>query len=540
MHLSFNSLTVNFLFLKTKHRPFFLDPVPIYAKLQFVMEITLVLSLALWSAAGAVHLGSDGVGDIGQLLLLFLKVLSGSLGTVLVKPLGGLLDGIQDLRKCIVSKLLYKRSWRQKQAGKAYRLLFLIINLATETLSVVDLVLEAESVVLKGVTGLNALTGSLVLLGKLLGFGNHAVDFLLGQAALIVGDGDGLLLASALVVGRNLEDTVGVKLEGDLNLGNAARSRGNASKLELAEVVVVLGKRTLALEDLDENHGLVVRSGGENLALASRNRRVTGDQLGHDSTSGLNTKGKRVDIHEDNLLGPLLSGENTSLNSSTKGDSLIRVDTLGGLLTTKVLLNESLNLGNTGRTTDKNNVINLSLLDVGILQDLLNRLDGLLEEVHVELLKLGTGQSLGEVVAIEESLNFDTGAHLRRQSTLGLLGLTLELTHGLEVLGDVNAVLLVVRLGKVVDDALIEILTTEMGVTSGSQNLENALVDGQKRDIKGTTTKIVDNDLSLLLSLVQTIGDSGGGGLVDNSEDVQTGNDTGILGSLALVVLWVG
>lgn len=78
-----------------------------------------------------------------------------------------------------------------------------------------------------------------------------------------------------------------------------------------------------------------------------------------------------------------------------------------------------------------------------------------------------------------------------------------------------------------------------MGVTGGSQNLENTLINGEKRDIESTTTEIVDNDLSLLANLVQTIRDSGGGGLVDNSEDVETGNDTGILGSLSLVVLYL-
>lgn len=88
-----------------------------------------------------------------------------------------------------------------------------------------------------------------------------------------------------------------------------------------------------------------------------------------------------------------------------------------------------------------------------------------------------------------------------------------------------------------VDDALIEIFTTEMGVTSSRENLKDTLVNGQKRDIEGTTTKIVDNDLALTVGLVQTIGDSGGGGLVDDTEDVETGNDTGVLGGLSLVVL---
>jgi hypothetical protein len=337
-------------------------------------------------------------------------------------------------------------------------------------------------------------------------------------------------------VGRDLEDTVGVELERDLDLRHAARSGRNTGKLELAEDVVILSKRSLTLKDLDQDHGLVISGGREDLALAGRDSGVTGNQLGHDSTGGLDTKRQGVDIHEDDTRSTLLTGKDSGLDRSTECNSLIGVDALGSLLVEEVL-NELLNLGDTGGTTDENDVVNVGLLELGVLENLLNRLHGLLEEVNVELLELGLGEGLGEVLAVVESLDLNAGALLRRQSTLGLLGLTLELTHGLEVLGDVDVVLLVVLLGEVVDDSLIEILTTEMGVTSGSQDLEDTVINGEKRDIKGTTTEIVDDDLSLTVGLVKTVGDSGGGGLVNDSENVETGNDTGILGGLSLVVL---
>ena len=67
----------------------------------------------------------------------------------------------------------------------------------------------------------------------------------------------------SLVRGLDVQDTVGVNLEDDLNLRNTARSRGNTSELELAEQVVVLGQRTFTLEDLNQHSGLVVSGCGE-------------------------------------------------------------------------------------------------------------------------------------------------------------------------------------------------------------------------------------------------------------------------------------
>lgn len=482
-------------------------------QLQLIVEVGISL---LTRSAARVHLRCDGVSDIGKLLLLLLEVLGTGLGTVLLEPLGSLLDSVED------------------------GLLLLVVNLATKTLLVVDLVLEAESVVLETVTSLDALTGGLVLLGVLLSLGDHAVNLLLGETALVVGNGDRLLLASTLVVGGDLEDTVGIELEGDLDLRNTTRSGGDTSELKLAKDVVILGHGTLTLEDLDQDNGLVISSSREDLALAGRDRSVAGNELGHDTTSGLNSESQGVDIHENNLLSALLARQNTGLNGGTESNGLVGVDALGSLLAVEVLLNEGLDLGDTGGATDKDDVVNLGLLNVGILENLFNGLDGLLEEIHVQLLELGAGKGLREVVALEESLNLDTGAHLRRESTLGLFSLTLELAHSLGILGDVDVVLLVVRLGEVVDDTLVEILSTKMGVTSSSKNLEDTVVNGQERDIKGTTTEIVDNDLALTVCLIQTVGDSGGGGLVDNSENVETGNDTSILGGLALVVLWKG
>jgi hypothetical protein len=276
------------------------------------------------------------------------------------------------------------------------------------------------------------------------------------------------------------------------------------------------------------------------LALLGGDGGTTLDEVGHNATSGLDTKGKRVDIHEDDVLSAGVTGENTTLNSGTESDSLIGVDILASLLS-EVLLKHLLNLGDTSRTTNEDNVIDVALLHLSVLQNLLNRLEGLLEEVVVQLLELGAGKGLGEVVALVERLNFDLGGLLGGKSTLGLLDLTLELTHGLSVLGDVDIVLLVVLLGEVADDTVIKILTTKMSITSSRLDLENALLDSEDGNVESTTTKVVDEHLAfLLVGLVEAVGESGGGGFVDDTENVETSDGSGVLCGSALSVVEVG
>jgi hypothetical protein len=491
-----------------------------------------VVWLLVSATSSAVELRGDGVGDVRKLLELLIEVLRGSGSGVLLEPVLGLLDGVLD------------------------GLLVLILNLATETLVIVDLVLEAVGVILELVARLNALTVGLVLLGVLLGLLNHALNIFGAETTLVVGDGDGLGLTGTLIDGGNLEDTIGIKLKGDLNLGNTTgrgagvmlafvnltqcvqRDLRNVGELELSEVVVVLCHCTFTLEDLDEDYGLVVGRGGEDLGLLGGNVGTTLDESCHNATSGLNTESERVDVHENDLIGGLVTSEDTTLNGGTESDSLVGVDILAGLLSEE-LLKHSLNLGDTSGTTDKDNVINVGLLELGVLENLLNRLESLLEKVVVELLELGAGEGLREVLALVERLDFDLGGLLRREGTLGLLDLALQFTHGLSVLGDVDVVLLVVFLDEVGDDPVVKVLTTEMSVTSGRLNLENTLLDSENGHIEGTATKIVDEDL-LLSDLVETVSQSGSGGLVDNTENVETGDSSSVLCGGTLSVVEVG
>ena len=122
---------------------------------------------------------------------------------------------------------------------------------------------------------------------------------------------------------------------------------------------------------------------------------------------------------------------------------------------------------------------------------MLHGLHGLPEQVHVEFFEFGTRKCLREIVAILEALNFDTSALLTRECPLGLFNLTLEFSKGAKILGDVGASLLLIRLDQVIDDTVVEIFSTKMSITRGSQYLKDTIIDRKQRNIECSSSKIV-------------------------------------------------
>lgn len=88
----------------------------------------------------------------------------------------------------------------------------------------------------------------------------------------------------------------------------------------------------------------------------------------------------------------------------------------------------------------------------------------------------------------------------------------------------------------------VKVLTTQVSITSGGLDGEDATLDVEERYIESTTAQIVDKDVALLVGLVgtKTVGNSSSGGLVDDTQDVEARDGTGVLGGLTLVVVEIG
>lgn len=391
-----------------------------------------------------------------------------------------------------------------------------------------------------GLVGLlNDQSPLLVSLSVLLGVGHHSLNLLVGETGRR-SDSHRLLLVGGLVDGRNVDDSIGVNVESDLNLGDSLGDRGKTGKLEVTEDLVVSAEFSLSLVDLDLNSGLTISGGREDLRLLGRDGGVSVDESGEDTTEGLDTERKRGNIEEQDVGD--VTGQDTGLDGSTDGDGLIGVDTLGRLSAKETLdgLDDS---GHSGHTTDQNDVVDLAGLNTSIRKSLLAWLDRSVDERLDERLELGSGQGgvdvLGSISGSGDVRQRDVGLRSRRQLNLGSLSGLSDSLDGHSVLLQVNAVRLLELVDDVVDENDVEIFTTQVSVTVGRLDLEHTLLHLQDGDIESATSEIVNRDHGRI-RLVETVSEGGGGGLVDDSENLETGDGTSVLGSLSLRIVEVG
>jgi hypothetical protein len=346
----------------------------------------------------SVELHHDGVGNALKLLLLRLVLVLGG-GLVVVQPLDGLVN--------LGSKLLLV-------AG---------IELLVD-LGVAEGVAERVSVGLESVLSRDTGSLSFVLSLVLLSLSQHALDLLLGETALVVGDDNLVGLSGTLLEGRDVDDTVGVDVEGDLDLGNTTGRRRDTGELELSEQVVVLCASTLTLVDLDQHTRLVVAEGGEDFGLLGGDSGVALDESSHDTTSSLDTDGERRDVEKQDLGGGLGRGvtrQDGGLDGSTVGDSLVGVDGLVGLLAVEEVGDHLLDLGDTGGSTDQDDLVDGGLVNLSIAEDTLDRLHSGAEEILAELFETGASDAGVEVDTLVQAVDLDGGLGGGRESALGPL-----------------------------------------------------------------------------------------------------------------------
>ena len=395
--------------------------------LALTLRLLRLLTLVLALGAGLVHLVEQAQRGVLELVGLLLD-LGGGGGALTRLALGDELAHGCDLLLDLLGLSLVET----------------VLELLEGLLSVVD---DGGS----AIGSLNGVLALLVLLSVALRVLDHGLDLRVGETRA-GGDGDGLVLVGGLVLGVDVDNGVGVNVEGDLDLGDTTVSRGNTDKLEVAQQLVVTDELTLTLVDLDLDSALEIGSSGEDLGLLGGDSGVTVDQAGEDTTEGLDTKREGSDVEKEKV-GNLTSKDGT-LDSSTDSNSLIGVDRLGGV-TTEDALDGLGNLGHTGHTTNENDLRDIGSLQVGVLEGLADGLNGTADEGVHHLLKLRTGELGVDVLGTRgvggNEGQVDVGLGGRGQLDLGLLGGLTDTLDSHAVAVQVDALLLLELVDKVAD-----------------------------------------------------------------------------------------
>ena len=181
------------------------------------------------------------------------------------------------------------------------------------------------------------------------------------------------------------------------------------------------------------------------------------------------------------------------------------------------------------------------LVKLGVTERFLYGLQGATEEISTQLLKTSPGDVGVEVDALVERVDLDAGLGAAGQSTLRALTGGAETAHGALVVGNVLLELALELLYKVVDHPVVEVLSSQVGVTGSGLDFKDTVFDGQDGHVKGAAAQIKDQDVALAADLlVKAIGNSRSCGLVDDTEHVETSDCSSVFCSLPLGVIEVG
>ena len=124
----------------------------------------------------------------------------------------------------------------------------------------------------------------------------------------------------------------------------------------------------------------------------------------------------------------------------------------------------------------------------------------------------------------------------------GSLRGSFESRHGPRVVPDIQPGLPAEGIGEVLHDEVVEVLAPQVGVASGGAHLElEAIADREDGHVEGTAPQVKDEHVPDGPRLDELpIGESRCGGLVQDTQDVQAGDYTGVFRCLSLRVVEVG
>jgi hypothetical protein len=183
--------------------------------------------------------------------------------------------------------------------------------------------------------------------------------------------------------------------------------------------------------------------------------------------------------------------------------------------------------------------VDVSLVDLGVAEELLDGVEGASEKVLAQFLETSTSEGGVEIDPLKESVDFNRCGGGEEESSLGTFAGGTETTESARAGGEVLPVLALELLNGAVDEPVVEVLPTQVGVSGSSLDLEDTLFDGQERN-DSSSTQIEIKDVAFTGGfLVKTVGDGSSGGFVDDPRDAKAADIACVFGGLTLRVIGI-
>ena len=289
------------------------------------------------------------------------------------------------------------------------------------------------------------------------------------------------------------------------------------------------------------NRGLAVGRGRERFRLFGRNRRVARNHGRRDTAQRFNRKRQRSDVEQEQVFHFAL--EHATLNGRADGDYFVGIHALVAFASEE-LFHERLDAGHAGLSADQHDFVDLAGVDARVLHALLARTDRALDDLFDHAFELRAGHLLDQVLRTagirRDERQIDLGLHGGRELDLGALGRVAQTLqrHFVALAAKIEAFVLLEFVNEPIDDALVEVVTAQVRVAVGSFDFDYAFADFENRNIEGSAAEVVHGD-GFVFTFVETVGERGCRGLVDDALHFEAGNLSGVFGGLTLRVVEV-
>ena len=143
------------------------------------------------------------------------------------------------------------------------------------------------------------------------------------------------------------------------------------------------------------------------------------------------------------------------------------------------------------------------------------------------------------VAAALRELDIDLCHGLRRKRNLGFDHRLAYGLNGFRLLAQIGPCIAGDIIERDRDQEVVNVVAAQMGIAIGGDHLKDAFMQLENGDVEGSAAEIVDGDDAFFLA-IETIGQGGGCGLIDQAQNFKARHASRILGRLPLSIIEVG